>query len=83
MRIRRETIKRTSSLSGRPVEVTIAVVRCTCGVEVWCDSFTNTCDCGADYGPGGVLLAARSQWGEETGEQAADVLSGNLDLDGG
>lgn len=81
MSIRYETITRSSCLTGRPVKVQVAVVRCGCGREVWCDNFTNTCDCGADYGPGGSLLAPRSQWGEETGEQAADILSGNLDLD--
>lgn len=43
-------------------------IRC-CGVELVCDSFTNTCDhCGADYNFAGQQLAPRSQWGEETGE---------------
>lgn len=50
-------------------------MRCSCGAEVVCDAFTNTCDaCGADYGPSGTRLAPRSDWGEETGESACDVL---------
>lgn len=47
-------------------------IRC-CGVELICDSFTNTCDrCGADYNFAGQMLAPRSQWGEETGERWQD-----------
>lgn len=43
--------------------------RCSCGTEVYLDSFTNTCGgCGADYNSAGQLLAPRCQWGEETGE---------------
>lgn len=39
--------------------------------------FTNTCmHCGADYNMSGQLLAPRSQWGEETGETASDILMG-------
>lgn len=83
MKVRHEEITRSSALDGRPVKVMVAVVRCTCGVEVWCDGFTNPCSCGADYGPGGTLLAPRWQWGEETGEQAEDLLVGDLDLDDG
>lgn len=50
-------------------------IRCSCGDEVRCDSFTNTCySCGADYNHSGARLAPRSQWGEETGETAADLL---------
>jgi hypothetical protein len=49
--------------------------RCSCGEIVLLDGFTNTCDrCGADYNYAGQLLAPRSQWGEETGETAADIL---------
>jgi hypothetical protein len=45
-----------------------------CGREVSLDGFTNTCDCGADYNSAGQRLAARSQWGEETGESLSDIL---------
>lgn len=47
---------------------------CRCGRKVYCDGFTNTCDCGRDYNWNGTLLAPRSQWGEETGETADDIL---------
>ncbi len=49
-------------------------IRCDCGITLICASFTNTCDCGADYGPNGDRLAPREHWGEETGESASDVL---------
>lgn len=48
------------------------VVKCFCGEEVYCSSFTNPCDCGADYNFNGSLLAPRDQWGEETGENWQD-----------
>lgn len=51
-------------------------VQCECGSTVVCSGFTNTCgDCGADYNMSGSLLAPRSQWGEETGETADDILA--------
>lgn len=43
-------------------------VKCSCGEEVPCGRFTNTCQCGRDYSFDGSLLADRSLWGEETGE---------------
>lgn len=50
------------------------IIRC-CGEELVCYGFTNTCEkCGADYNWAGQRLASRSQWGEETGETAADIL---------
>jgi hypothetical protein len=52
-----------------------AVGRCHCGREVVLDGFTNTCRCGSDYNFAGQALAPRSQWGEETGESLADILS--------
>lgn len=57
------------------VEVMRPVIRCHCGREVLCEGFTNTCECGADYNSAGQLLASRSQWGEETGENLADILN--------
>lgn len=57
-----------------------AIIRCqNCGAEVELYGFTNTCRCGADYNMEGVLLADRGQWGEETGETAADILMGGGD----
>lgn len=50
-------------------------ITCHCGNEVYCGGFTNTCDCGADYNMSGQRLAPRSQWGEETGETADDILN--------
>lgn len=54
-----------------------------CGAEVYLDGFTNTCDCGADYNMSGQRLAPRCQWGEETGESVADILSVDYDGDPG
>lgn len=53
-----------------------AIGRCHCGEEVSLGRFTNTCGCGRDYNSAGQLLAAREDWGEETGETASDVLNG-------
>lgn len=50
--------------------------QCECGAEVYLDHFTNTCDgCGRDYNMSGHELADRAQWGEETGESLADILT--------
>ena len=53
------------------------VIRCEgCNAKVTCSRFTNTCyACQLDYGMKGQRLAPRSQWGLETGESVADVLS--------
>jgi len=52
-----------------------AVGRCNhCARHVTLSGFTNTCECGADYNMAGQRLAPRSQWGEETGETADDIL---------
>ena len=46
-----------------------------CGEELECGGFTNTCpSCGADFNWAGQRLAPRAQWGEETGETAAEIL---------
>jgi len=50
-------------------------VTCSCGRSVYCSGFTNTCECGADYNMSGQRLADRSQWGEETGETADDIIN--------
>lgn len=50
-------------------------VICACRAKVYVPDFTNTCNCGRDYNSSGALLAQRSQWGEETGETAADILN--------
>lgn len=39
------------------------------------------CSCGREYNSGGQLLAPREQWGEETGETAADYFAGFNDDD--
>jgi hypothetical protein len=53
-----------------------AVARCNCGEPVCLEDFTNTCIvCGRDYNIQGDSLASRSQWGEETGETAAQLLA--------
>lgn len=47
-----------------------------CEHQLACPGFTNTCPyCGADYNWAGQRLASRSQWGEETGESLAEILS--------
>lgn len=57
------------------------IVTCSCGREVACSGFTNTCECGADYNYAGMRLAHRSQWGEETGESVAEILAVDSDAD--
>jgi len=54
---------------------TYKIKRCECGRDVTCSGFTNTCECGRDYNHAGQLLAPRSQWGEETGETASDIIN--------
>ncbi len=53
-----------------------AVIRCDCCTHhVALYGFTNTCSsCGADYNMSGDMLASRSQWGEETGEDLGEIL---------
>jgi len=54
------------------------LVKCDCGIEftIYVRNFTSTCvNCGADYNGNGQKLASRSQWGEETGETADDILN--------
>lgn len=52
------------------VEHVPAVCLCDCGRKVTLSSgWANECDCGAEFNGSGQLLAPRSQWGEETGEQ--------------
>lgn len=65
-----QPIRRQDIGGGR----TRSVIACSCGQEVLCMNFTNTCDCGADYNMSGQQLAPREQWGEETGESVGDIL---------
>lgn len=58
----------------RPVKIKVGLCD-HCGKEVELYSFTNTCDCGADYSISGQRLAPRSQWGEETGESYSDIVN--------
>lgn len=59
-----------------------AILKCSCGDTVTLRCFTNTCsECHTDYNMSGQALAPRSQWGEETGENVADILA--IDIAGG
>lgn len=44
------------------------VIKCGCGKEVICDSFTNTCDCGQEYNFAGQALKPRDEWEEPLNE---------------
>jgi PHP family Zn ribbon phosphoesterase len=58
---------------------TYAVIECDrCGAHVeLVDFFCTECPkCGAEYNGGGQRLAPHSQWGEETGETYADIITG-------
>ena len=51
-----------------------AQIKC-CNDWLSLGNFTNTCgDCGADYNGSGQLLAARHNWGEETGEHWSECV---------
>lgn len=51
-------------------------IRCPCGTVVTCTGFTNTCtNCNRDFNTSGQELAPREQWGDETGESVAEILS--------
>ena len=64
----------------RPREAGVpGILRCDCGEELFMYSpgADVECEkCGADYNSAGQRLADRSQWGEETGETAADYDAG-------
>lgn len=52
-----------------------AVICCEhCGHHLEIPDFTNTCECGADYNGWGQRLAAREQWGCETGEHWSECI---------
>ena len=60
-------------------------LRCDCGAFIPWPGYGQDycCDrCPAEYSSGGQRLAPRSQWGEETGETAADYLQGVNDPEG-
>jgi hypothetical protein len=65
-----DIIRREEYTTRAGFKSTYPVVRCACGGEVHClDSWANDCDhCDREYNRDGSLLAPRSQWGEETGE---------------
>ncbi len=47
-----------------------------CDTRLYVPNFTNTCEvCERDFNSSGQSLAPRSQWGEETGESASDILN--------
>lgn len=60
---------------GGPLRIIARWGKCQCGEIVEYSRFTSTCVCGRDYNGSGELLASREQWGEETGESVADILS--------
>jgi len=70
-----EAGSRWSNVSNQIINMTRMEIRCHCGSKLVCHNFTNTCGCGRDYNMSGDLLASREQWGEETGETVADILS--------
>jgi len=74
-------IIRTEPMSRNFRTVNVKIGECVCGREVMLYSFTNACDCGRDYNMSGQELAPRSQWGEETGESASDILQADNDYD--
>lgn len=59
---------------------TDGLMKCDCDKElVIFSSHDIHCDCGRSYNSAGQLLAPREQWGEETGETAADYDRGVAD----
>lgn len=72
--LRHVTLSKASRYSpGQFFDVRRVEVKC-CGEWLHCGSFTNTCQCGADYNMSGQRLAPRAQWGEETGEHPLDCV---------
>ena len=61
---------------GRPI-----AMRCDCGKTLDIEGCGDVeCQkCGAEYNSAGQRLAPREQWGEETGETAADYYRGYND----
>jgi len=60
--------------NGRPEEY-----RCHCGATIYSNGPGRDIDCpkcGDNFNSAGQQLAPRSQWGEETGETAADYDAG-------
>lgn len=53
--------------------VTRIVIRCDCGLKVYCTGDVNPCECARDYNMSGQAMTPRNQWGEETGEHPADI----------
>jgi len=74
-----DTIVTERDSTGRRIDKTGI---CECGETVDLLRFTCTCPgCYTDYDSGGTELAPRGQWGWDTGESVADILS--VDSDGG
>lgn len=53
-------------------------VICGCEVDL-SSSWSNECECGAEYNGFGQLLASRGQWGEETGETIQEMQSDHFE----
>tara|TARA_R110000824_G_scaffold243668_1_gene432396 strand:+ start:1166 stop:1462 length:297 start_codon:yes stop_codon:yes gene_type:complete len=60
------------------IKWTTRIGRCYCNREIELSRWTNSCDCGREYNSAGQQLAAREQWGCETGEHPADVARAGL-----
>lgn len=71
----------TGGKCGAGFKVAYKCGKCVCGEWLELNNFTNACVCGRDYNSNGTLLAPREQWGEETGETATDILTGNKSED--
>ena len=57
--------------------VRISATLSCCSKRFPLNRFTNRCpECGARYNQSGQALSSPSQWGEETGEIASDILQG-------
>ena len=52
---------------------TFRIGKCHCGREILLQGWICGCGCGREYNSSGQQLAAREQWGCETGEHPADV----------
>jgi hypothetical protein len=51
-----------------------SIGKCSCGELIALGGFTNTCQgCGREYNWAGQELAPRQEWGDETGENPADI----------
>lgn len=68
-------VARVGKRAHRRVITEPALLKCDCGRKVELVSpHDNPCQCGRLYNLYGQKLRPMSQWGEETGEQLADII---------